>query len=60
MIDYTIQMRDEDFDVFNTNIPTVTGRGKLKNMAEGKKSFVAYCDWENIFDMLSNEEWLNG
>lgn len=25
-------------------------------MAEGKKSFVAYCDWENIFDMLSNEE----
>lgn len=25
-------------------------------MAENKKSFVAYSDWKNIFDMLSNEE----
>ena len=25
-------------------------------MAEGKKSFVAYCDWGDIFDELSNEE----
>ena len=25
-------------------------------MAEGKKSFVAYCDWINTFDELSDEE----
>lgn len=25
-------------------------------MAEGKKSFVAYCDWGDIFDELNNEE----
>ncbi len=25
-------------------------------MAENKKSFVAYCDWKSIFDMLSDEE----
>lgn len=25
-------------------------------MAENKKSFVAYCDWGNVFDELSNEE----
>lgn len=25
-------------------------------MAEGKKSFVAYADWKNVFDALPNEE----
>lgn len=25
-------------------------------MAENKKSFVAYVDWKNVFDMLENEE----
>ena len=25
-------------------------------MAEGKKSFVAYCEWQETFDMLTDEE----
>ncbi|QYS85437.1 hypothetical protein JJC03_09320 [Flavobacterium oreochromis] len=25
-------------------------------MAENKKSFVAYCDWQGIFDMLTDQE----
>lgn len=25
-------------------------------MAENKKSFVAYCDWEKVFEMLTDEE----
>jgi len=25
-------------------------------MAEGKKSFTAYCDWGNVFDEMTNEE----
>jgi len=29
---------------------------KISEMAQGKKSFVAYSDWKNIFDELPNED----
>src|SRR5690554_5984858 len=28
----------------------------IKIMAQGKKAFVMYCDWENVFEMLTNDE----
>lgn len=28
----------------------------INDMAENKKSFIAYCDWDKILEMLSDEE----